>query len=1044
MRTGSILLIGFLVVSPATSMAGESLVNGSFEDGTLNGWTILSDSVANYHNPPIKQCICGGDVTPENPGAHRFHDLLLAPDGQYFAGLTWMQDAEPYDNLPHPGKLSRYLQTIHVANWNPGADRTNYHFEIWSQMAHSWHWNRHGQARQTYIIHWNNDGLAPRDTALVMISGDIYDSDTIEIDTGGANRVYEFDTDGQIRPTSNVAVVVPNPLATVVISGGILDGDTIELDTTGVNHVYEFDADGSVGAGHVVVDMSSAVLKATIRIVGNVADGDTIEIDPTGVNIVYEFDNNGVVAEGNVPVNGVGTYKTALNALSAKINSDPNRPYNASGRDGNNVYLTWIAPGGGTTNTNLNDANGTISVTNWGRDKDVAKSRLMNAINTDPTGPPFTAIDGGTNTIKLIWTGAAGQAATNTNLNDANNVISITDFKGIAKNDAKAALMAAINADPGALCTASDVNSIGDDQTRYIKLTWNTLNSGGATNSNLNDTFGRISVTNFSYFQGVCDNTYIIGDLDPMAFVKGSSLEFNNWRKIRLAGSIPDNPQAVVLEIRLEHEGNMSTTHNCFDGVVFSAESATGSAIGPFAGDIVNSDFELEPYNTQHYGFDKNVTAYPFLVTPHPFGWDALTWRWGGSGDGAGPIEGLTNGVTVPTNPLDLSTPSGEHFWGRANDPPLGTYPSNCEGNWGKLLPVRNWSPCATGIRWKLHYLTKIWNTHDMDPDWNSSYTLTLWWDIDDDARQYSIMDIPPNPSTDIRHHLEHGSFPWVKIVDMNDRAYPDARTRGLIEVEQEGEFAPTDRYGNSYAPEHVILRDSQWVWGWWDGTMPYRIAYDKVDFYVEAIVPTEVRIVTPPPLPAGDCDNLYSVQLLGCYEPPLTFSIVSGSLPPGLTLSPTGLISGRPNTAGTFAFTVQLEDGTSATTTKGFEIAVSGNCCGPISGDLDRDSDVDQRDFALLQLCYTGSDGGVPLPPEAPDCTCADLDKDGLDIDQSDLLVFEQCASGPGIPADPQCSTEACCLTDGSCVEMLPMTCSSLGGIPQGSGTTCKTASCP
>lgn len=1033
MRVGSVLPAVLLLGLPVASMAGGFLVNGSFEDGTLNGWTILSDSTANYHNPPITQCICGGDVTPENPGAHVAHAPLFAPDGQYFAGLTWMQDVEPYDNLPHPGTLSRYLQTVDVANWNAGADRTNYSFEIWSQMAHSWNWDRHGQARQTYIIHWNDDGLAPRDTALVQLSGNVYDGDTIEIDTGGVNRVYEFDLGDGIRPGSDVAVVVPNPTATVAITGGVLDGDTIELDTTGINRVHEFDADGSVAAGNVAVDVSSAALKATVRITGNVADGDTIELDPTGVNRVYEFDNNGVVADGNVSVNAVGSYKTALGGLSAAINNDALAPCGASARSGNDVYLTWDVTGGGTTNTNLNDANNTITVTNWGRDKAIAKSALMATVNADPASPPYTAADGGTDKLTLTWTGAPNYGATNTNLNDANGVISITDFRVLPKDSAKSALITAINADAAAApCTAADVEPEEDTQTRFVRLDWDTLDSGGATNSNLNDTNNTISVTNFSYFQAVCDNTYVIGDLDCMAFVKGSSLEFNNWRKIKLAGSIPDNPQAVVLEIRLEHEGNMSTSHNCFDGVVFSAESATGSSVGPFAGDIPNSDFEEEPYDTQYIG----------PGSPHPLGWDLLgRFEWDGGSNNRGPIEGLTNGSTSPTNPVDMSTPSGEHFWGRANDPPAGTEAHNCEGDWGHLVQVRNWSPCATGIRWKIHYLTKIWNTHGLAPNWNSSYQLYLWWDIDDEARLHSILEIPDDPT---HNYLTNGTFPWVKIVDMSDRAYPDATTRGLIEVEQEGEFAPTDRYGNPYAPQTILFRDSQWVWGGFAATWPFRVAYDKVDFYAEAIVPTDVRIVTQPPLPAGDCDSLYRVQLLGCYEEPLTFSIVSGSLPPGLTLSPTGLISGQPNTAGVFAFTVQLEDGMSATTTKAFEIAVSGNCCGPISGDLDRDSDVDQKDFALLQLCYTGSDGGVPMPPDYPDCTCADLDRDGLDIDQADLTVFEQCASGPGIQADPECATEACCLTDGSCVEMLPMTCTGLGGVPQGSGTTCETTSCP
>ncbi len=42
---------------------------------------------------------------------------------------------------------------------------------------------------------------------------------------------------------------------------------------------------------------------------------------------------------------------------------------------------------------------------------------------------------------------------------------------------------------------------------------------------------------------------------------------------------------------------------------------------------------------------------------------------------------------------------------------------------------------------------------------------------------------------------------------------------------------------------------------------------------------------------------------------PPLTFTLSSGQLPSGLTLSRTGSISGTPRAAGTFMFVVQVQD---------------------------------------------------------------------------------------------------------------------------------------
>lgn len=57
---------------------------------------------------------------------------------------------------------------------------------------------------------------------------------------------------------------------------------------------------------------------------------------------------------------------------------------------------------------------------------------------------------------------------------------------------------------------------------------------------------------------------------------------------------------------------------------------------------------------------------------------------------------------------------------------------------------------------------------------------------------------------------------------------------------------------------------------------------------------------------------------------PPYRWSVASGALPPGLTLSGQGSISGTPSTPGTFIFAVRLGDSAGASTTRTFSIAVS------------------------------------------------------------------------------------------------------------------------
>jgi len=59
----------------------------------------------------------------------------------------------------------------------------------------------------------------------------------------------------------------------------------------------------------------------------------------------------------------------------------------------------------------------------------------------------------------------------------------------------------------------------------------------------------------------------------------------------------------------------------------------------------------------------------------------------------------------------------------------------------------------------------------------------------------------------------------------------------------------------------------------------------------------------------------------------------------------------------------------------------------------------VDQTDFAHMQACVTTQD----QPQYDIGCVDARLDGD-VDVDVDDMLVFESCASGPGIPAKADC----------------------------------------
>jgi len=76
--------------------------------------------------------------------------------------------------------------------------------------------------------------------------------------------------------------------------------------------------------------------------------------------------------------------------------------------------------------------------------------------------------------------------------------------------------------------------------------------------------------------------------------------------------------------------------------------------------------------------------------------------------------------------------------------------------------------------------------------------------------------------------------------------------------------------------------------------------------------------------LPAGEINVYYNqfLQASSCYNP-FNWSVMSGSLPSGLTLASNGEIYGTPTNAGPFNFTVQVTDGNSQTTNQALSLTI-------------------------------------------------------------------------------------------------------------------------
>lgn len=102
--------------------------------------------------------------------------------------------------------------------------------------------------------------------------------------------------------------------------------------------------------------------------------------------------------------------------------------------------------------------------------------------------------------------------------------------------------------------------------------------------------------------------------------------------------------------------------------------------------------------------------------------------------------------------------------------------------------------------------------------------------------------------------------------------------------------------------------------------------------------------------------------------------------LPPGMTLSSAGVLSGTPTLAGLFKPIFHLEDLSARVDIRKLPLLIPGG----MFGDFDGDQDVDADDFEQFKLCFTGTDNG----PVVEACEPGDEDGDG-DIDCLDWRAF-------------------------------------------------------
>ena len=121
------------------------------------------------------------------------------------------------------------------------------------------------------------------------------------------------------------------------------------------------------------------------------------------------------------------------------------------------------------------------------------------------------------------------------------------------------------------------------------------------------------------------------------------------------------------------------------------------------------------------------------------------------------------------------------------------------------------------------------------------------------------------------------------------------------------------------------------------------------------AVVACPVSVTTTS-LPDAMLGSRYSVPMLAVSggTPPYTWSVSDRWLPPGLSLSPAGVISGSPVLAGAFDFTVQAADSAGTTATASLSITVGG-CATKITGSYNRPLNIGAGVTCLDQATIAG-----------------------------------------------------------------------------------------
>jgi hypothetical protein len=171
-------------------------------------------------------------------------------------------------------------------------------------------------------------------------------------------------------------------------------------------------------------------------------------------------------------------------------------------------------------------------------------------------------------------------------------------------------------------------------------------------------------------------------------------------------------------------------------------------------------------------------------------------------------------------------------------------------------------------------------------------------------------------------------SFQYGPQINLFLRFVLDGRVSGTISN-------ATDSFNFSFGPRTVQSVGDNFSWGT-TFPDPRDSSYTFPTLDNICILPCSAKQLTPLSLPAGTVGVPYS-QTISVVDNsgPYTLTVASGTLPPGLSMSGSGLISsllsGTPTTGGTYAFTV-MADSRECTSSQSYALTIE--CFSPLGPD--------------------------------------------------------------------------------------------------------------